>query len=66
MQTTDFGRYTMSVRDLSKKLGYNEQYVRTLANSGKIPAVKRIRAWRFDPQEIEAFLRAQTQKSLNR
>jgi hypothetical protein len=56
----------MSVEDLAKKLGYNRQHLRWMAANGKIPAMKRIRKWVFDPQEIERFFQQKTAEATQR
>ena len=56
--------YTLTTEDVAEALGYHVQYVRFLASEGKIPAVKRGRAWRFSKAEIEAWLKKQTEKAV--
>lgn len=53
-------RYSMTVAQIAKRLGYNEQHVRRMAKTGKLPAIKRIRQWMFDPIEVEQFLQDKT------
>lgn len=52
--------YTMTCEDVAKRLGYHVQYVRALAKAGTIPAIKRIRAWRFSEKELYKWLREKT------
>lgn len=58
-------KYNTTTEEIAKILGYHIQYVRFLAASGKLPAVKRGRAWRFDQAEVLAFLKQQTSKATN-
>lgn len=45
---------------MATKLSYHVVYLRELASKGKIPAIKRGRAWMFDEEEVLAFLQKQT------
>lgn len=56
-------RYNLTAEEIAEKLGYNVQYVRTLAASGKLPAIKRFRQWLFDEQEVFEALRQETEKA---
>ena len=47
----------LSVRDVAIFLKINEQTVYRLARSGKIPARKIGKQWRFSRSEIEAMVR---------
>lgn len=55
--------YTMTTEDLANKLGYHVQYVRALALKGKLPALKRGRAWLFSEAEVMEHLQKQTGKN---
>lgn len=52
--------YTLGTEEIAKKLGYHVQYVRFLAASSKIPALKRGRKWLFNEQEVLEFFKSQT------
>lgn len=56
----DLGRFTDTVEEISKKTGYNKQYIRVLAKSGKIPCLKRGRRWLFCPSEVEEHFMRET------
>lgn len=59
-------RYKLTAQEIADKLGYNVQYVRWLAKTKQLPAIKRIREWRFDEAEVYDFLKKQTDsKGLN-
>ena len=66
MANTDLSRYSWGVNEVAKKLGYHPQYVRFITQQGKLPALKRIRKWMFDPQEIEQFLLDKTHEAQSR
>ena len=42
-----------TVQEAAKALGYTEHYIRVLASTGKIPAVRRKYRWLFDLEEIK-------------
>lgn len=56
--------YNLTTEDVATRLGYHVQYLRFLASEGKIPAVKRGRAWRFSEAEITTWLKKQTTKAV--
>ena len=56
--------YTLTAEQIAKKLGYNAQYVRFLTAAGKLPAIKRGRAWRYNEAEVLAFFKRETAKSI--
>lgn len=60
----NIARYSMGVSELAKKLGYNPQHVRLMAKTGKLPALKCVRKWLFDPEEVEAFLKRKTAEAM--
>lgn len=43
----------VTVTEAAKALGYTEHYIRVLASTGKIPAVRRKYRWLFDLEEIK-------------
>lgn len=47
---------TLTVKEISKKLGYTEYWIRKLAQQGKIPATKRSKGktcrWMFNHDEV--------------
>ena len=48
---------TLTVKGLAVKLKYSEYWIRELARTGKIPAVRRGRRWLFDEEKVrEAIL----------
>lgn len=47
----------ITVKQVAKKLSYCETHVRTLAQRGKLPAIKRGHQWFFKPEDIEAILK---------
>ena len=51
----DIRDYQWTTEDIQKYLGYNRQYIRVLAKSKKLPAIKRFRQWMFCQAEVEAF-----------
>lgn len=55
----DIRDYQWTTDDIHKYLGYNRQYIRVLAKSGKLPAIKRFRQWMFCKEEVEAFFQGQ-------
>lgn len=48
--------YNVTVEELAVKLGYTTQRIRTLAQEGKLPALKRFRRWMFCEAEVLAAL----------
>ena len=66
MISAELTRYSMSTLDVARALGYNVQYVRWMAQNGKLPALKRIHKWIFDPKEIEQWLRDKTTEATMR
>lgn len=54
--------YDMDVYQAADFLGYHVQTTRDLARLGKIPALKRRRAWLFSSKELSEFLEKETQK----
>jgi len=60
----ELDRYSTDTLGIARKLGYHVQYVRLLASSGKIPAMKRGRKWLFDEAEVLAFFKKQTDNVL--
>ena len=59
MSLSDLSRYNLTTEQLAGKLGYHPQHVRLLASKGKLPAIKRGRAWRFNEEEVLNFLKQQ-------
>lgn len=58
-------RYTLTTDDVAAILGYNVQYVRQLAASGYLPAVKRRRQWFFDPRDVDNVYQRPSKPKLN-
>jgi len=54
--------YNLTTFQIAEKLGYHPQYVRALALSGKIPALKRGRAWLFSEAEVLKHFKLETTK----
>ena len=63
-QMKSLDSYTLTVEDIAEKLGYSTQRVRTLAATGKIPALKRVRMWLFNEAEVLAALTELNPKSV--
>ena len=59
----DIRDYQWTTEDIQQHLGYNRQYVRVLAKSGKLPAIKRFRQWMFCKAEVEAYFGEQGKQS---
>lgn len=60
MQTPDPPRPRpdlMTTKEAAKRLGISERFVRSLQHSGALPAVKIGRTTRFDPLDLEEFIR---------
>lgn len=57
---TQLSEYNLTVEDVCAKLGYTPQRVRTLAQEGKLPALKRFRRWMFCEAEIFSTLKNQS------
>lgn len=53
----DITEYREPAEEIAAVLQYNVQYVRILARTGKLPAIKRGRQWMFCKQEILDNLR---------
>ena len=64
IQTYPISRYQTDSRDMAKILGYNRQYLVTLAKQGKVPAKKRFRQWLFCEQEVLDFFNTQTEEAV--
>lgn len=58
--TVDVSRY-LTVRTAAKRLDLTEERVRDLINLKQIRATK-IGKWRIRPKDLEAFVRARTNK----
>lgn len=58
--TDELDKYNLDTKMLAEKLGYHLQYVRFLASTGALPAVKRGRAWRFNGDEVLKHLKKET------
>jgi len=54
----DIKKY-LTVRQVAKKLGYTEEWVRDLILTKQLKAVK-IKQWRIKPDELERFIRARS------
>lgn len=57
MQRDDTRKPLMTYQDLSAKLGLSESYLRRLVMLRRIPYIKLGRAVRFDPDDIERWVR---------
>lgn len=51
----DISKY-LTVRDVAKKLGLSEEWIRDLIHAKEIKAVK-IGQWRISPDELEKFIK---------
>jgi excisionase family DNA binding protein len=51
-------RDLIPVRAVAKRLGLSETHVYLMAQRGQIPCVKFAKAVRFDPADVDAFIRA--------
>lgn len=57
MSIPDFNvEYPLTVNDVADTFGYTAAHVRLLVREGKIPAVRRGRAYKFNPSEVHAAL----------
>lgn len=65
MEKSDLDRYNLTTAALAAKIQYHPQYVRFLAASGKLPAIKRGRAWLFCADEVFQHLKLETEKNVN-
>lgn len=63
--STPLEDYNFDTYQIAKVLGYHPQYVRFLASSGKIPCIKRGRAWMFSETEILNYLKLKTEEATN-
>ena len=61
----DIRDYQWTTKDIQEHLGYNLQYIRVLAKSGKLPSIKRFRQWMFCQAEVEAFFSKSTVGAVN-
>jgi excisionase family DNA binding protein len=52
----DFKNY-LSVKDISKKFGVTEEWIRDLIQAGKIKATK-IGHWKIKPADLEKFIKS--------
>lgn len=60
MELSDYDKNT---EQIAKILGYNSAYVRHLAVQGRLPAIKRGRAWLFSETEVLEHLKKETHKN---
>ena len=49
-------KYNLTTKDIAGIFKYSEDYVRDLANAGTIPSVRRVRAYRFNLEEVTKAL----------
>lgn len=63
MATEAIDKYNLTAAGLAAKIQYNVQYIRTLARTKKIPALKRGRAWLFNGDEVLQHLKAETERN---
>ena len=54
-------REYLTVRDAAKRLDLTEERVRELINLGQIKAAK-IKKWRIKPEDLDAFVKARTNR----
>lgn len=47
----------LRVEDVGLRLGLSRQHVYTMATSGELPSIKLRGAVRFDPKDVERFIR---------
>jgi len=52
----DFKKY-LTVRDIAKKFGVTDEWIRDLIQAGKIRATK-IGSWRVRPEDLEKFIKS--------
>ena len=52
----DFKKY-LSVKDIAKKFGVTDEWIRDLIQAGKIRATK-IGSWRVKPEDLEKFIKS--------
>jgi len=52
----DFKKY-LTVRDIAKKFGVTEEWIRDLIQAGKIKATK-IGSWRIKEKDLQSFIKS--------
>ena len=52
----DFKKY-LTVKDVAKKFGVTEEWIRDLIQDGRIKATK-IGHWRINPKDLEKFIKS--------
>jgi len=62
MKQYPISKYTMTTEDVAKVLGLCTQWVRIKARTGRLPALKVGREWKFCEEEIGDVLRNMTVK----
>lgn len=63
MRQTSLDKYRLTTKDLAEKLGWNRNYIRRLAASGRLPAIKLLRKWQFCEEELLKFLKNEVERS---
>lgn len=56
----DFSKY-LTVKDVAKKLGVTEDWIRDLIQAKELKATK-IKQWRIKPADLEVFIDSRTNK----
>lgn len=51
------GTRLLRVTEVALRLGYSMRYVYSMAASGELPSIKFQRGVRFDPKDMEAYIR---------
>ena len=55
--------YPLTISDAARILGYNEQYLRTLARANVITGIKRGTRWFFSREAVEAMFVTKEQRA---
>lgn len=58
--SSELDGYDLTCVDVARLLRYHPQYVRHLAQSAKLPCIKRGRMWLFRSSEVKEYLRVKT------
>jgi len=51
------GTRLLRVTEVALRLGYSRRYVYSMAASGELPSIKFQRGVRFEPKDVEAYIR---------
>ncbi len=58
MTVASEGSKLLRASEVARRLGFSKQHVYTLAASGELPSIKFRRGVRFDPADVERFIKA--------